>query len=171
MNGRCHRGMSEVTLADIVKWDPDALRDVFALCNTHALALKEVSAHVGDVHRNLIEWRGASREAARAALGAVRHDINSYGNEIQSVADAVNAAIADVTDVKQRYQDIVDTCTQWKLTLLPNGVINDTNPVPDLQRMLVQRREQAAVLEMMQLAARTDDELAAAIHAAISTKG
>ena len=68
-----------------------------------------------------------------------------------------------------RYQDIVDACTRWKLTLLPNGVINDTNPVPDLQRMLVQRREQAAVLDMMRLAGRTDDELAAAIHATIST--
>jgi hypothetical protein len=55
------------------------------------------------------------------------------------------------------------------LTLQPNGVIADTNPTPDIQRMLVHRREQAAVLDMMQLTARTDDELAAAIHAAIST--
>jgi hypothetical protein len=161
--------MSEVTLADIVNWHPGALRDVFALCNIHALALQGVSADVGTVHRDLTDWHGKSGEAARAALGAVFHDINSYGKEMRSVADAVNAAIADVADVKQRYQDIVDACTQWKLTLLPNGVIEDTNPVPDLQRMLVQRREQAAVLEMMQLAARTDDGLAAAIHAAIST--
>jgi hypothetical protein len=188
-NGRCHRAenvvgrtgrlptapagdgkhMSDVTLADIVKWDPDALRDVFALSNTHSLALQGVGADVGDVHRNLTGWHGASGDAARAALGAVRHDINSYGDELQSVADAVNTAIADVADVKQRYQDIVDTCTRWKLTLLPNGVINDSNPVPDLQRMLVQRREQAAVLDMMRLAVRTDDELAAAVHAAINT--
>ena len=161
--------MSDVTLADIVKWDPDALRDVFALCNNHSLALQGVGAHVGDVHRNLTRWHGASGDAARAALGGVRHDINSYGNELQSVAEAVNTAIADVGDVKERYQDIVDTCTGWKLTLLPNGVISDTNPVADLQRMVVQRREQAAVLDMMRLATRTDDELAAAIHAAIST--
>jgi hypothetical protein len=161
--------VSEVTLADVVKWDPDAVRDVFALCNTHALALQGFEGDVGDVNRNLTTWDGASGDAARAALGAVRHDINCYGNEMQSVADAVNTAIADVADVKQRYQDIVDTCAQWKLTLQPNGVIADTNPTPDIQRMLVQRHEQAAVLDMMQLAARTDDELAAAIHAAIST--
>jgi hypothetical protein len=161
--------MSEVTLADIVKWDPGALRNVLALCNIHALELQGVNADVGTVHRNLTDWRGASGEAAGAALGAVFHDINSYGKEMRLVADAVNAAIADVADVKQRFQDIIETCTQWKLTLLPNGVIEDTNPVPDLRRMLVQRREQAAVLEMMQLAARTDDGLAAAIHAAIST--
>jgi hypothetical protein len=161
--------VSDVTLADVVKWDPDAVRDVFALCNTHALALQGVGGNVGDVHHNLTTWHGACGDAARAALGAIRHDINSYGNEMQSVADAVNRAIADVADVKQRYQDIVDTCARWRLTLQPNGVIADTNPTPDIQRMLVQRREQAAVLDMMQLAARTDDELAAAIHAAIST--
>jgi hypothetical protein len=161
--------MIDVTLADIAKWDPDALRDVFAQCNTHSLALQGVGADVGDMHRNLTGWHGASGAAARAALGAVRHDVNFYGDELQSVADAVNTAIADIADVKQRYQDIVDTCTRWKLTLLPNGVINDTNPAPDLQRLLVLRREQAAVLDMMRSAARTDDELAAAIHAAIST--
>jgi hypothetical protein len=161
--------MSDVTLADIVQWDPDAVRDVFALCNSHSLALQGVAGNVGDVHRNLTDWHGASGDAARAALGAVRHDINSYGNEIESVADAVNRAIADVADVKQRYGDIVETCTRWKLTLQPNGVIADTNPTPDMHRMLVQRREQAAVLDMMQLAARTDDGLAATIHAAIST--
>src|SRR5262249_31122951 len=145
--------MSDLTLADIVKWDPDAVRDVFALCNTHSLALQGVAGNVGDVHRNLIDRHRASGDAARAALRTVRHHTDPYGNEIESVADAVNTAIADIADVKQRHQDIVDTCTRWKLTLQPNGVIADTNPTPDIQRMLVQRREQAAVLDMMRLAA------------------
>src|SRR5262249_21776501 len=98
--------MSDLTLADIVKWDPDAVRDVFALCTPHSLPLRGVAGNVGAVHRTLTDWHGASGDAARAALGAVRHDINSYGNEIESVADAVNTAIADIADVKQRHQDI-----------------------------------------------------------------
>jgi hypothetical protein len=160
--------MSELTLADIANWDPDALRDVFDLSHTHSLALQGVGDSVGDVHHNLTDWHGASGDAARAELGAVRHDINAYGSQMQAVAAAVNKAVADVSEVKRRYQDIVDTCTLWKLTLQPTGVIDDTNPTPDLQRMLVQRREQAAVLDMMRLAASTDDELAAAIYAAIN---
>ncbi len=159
---------NEVTLADIADWDPDALRDVFDLSQTHSLALRGVGDSVGDVHHILTDWHGASGDAARAELGAVCHHINAYGNQLQSVAAAVNTAIGDVAEVKQRYHDIVDTCSRWKLSLRPTGVIDDTNPTPDLQRMLVQRREQAAVLDLMRLAASADDELAAAIYAAIA---
>jgi len=155
---------NEVTLADIADWDPDALRDVLDLSQTHSLALRGV----GDVHHILTDWHGASGDAARAELGAVCHHINAYGNQLQSVAAAVNKAIGDVAEVKQRYHDIVDTCSRWKLSLRPTGVIDDTNATPDLQRMLVQRREQAAVLDMMRLAGSADDELAAAIYAAIA---
>ena len=159
---------NEVTLADIANWDPDALRDVFDLSQTHSLALRGVGDSVGDVHHNLTDWHGASGDAARAELGALRHHINAYGNQLQSVAAAVNKAIGEVAGVKQRYHDIVDTCSRWKLSLRPTGVIDDTNATPDLQRMLVQRREQAAVLDLMRLAGSTDDELAAAIYAAIA---
>src|ERR1700738_775877 len=123
--------MSEGTLAATATWDPDALRDVFDLSHTHSLALQGVGDSVGDVHHNLTDWHGASGDAARAELGAVRHDINAYGNQMHSVAAAVNKTVADVAEVKQRYQDIVDTCTRWKLTLRPTGVIDDTNPTPD----------------------------------------
>lgn len=159
---------NEVTLADIASWDPDALRDVLDLSQTHSLALQGVGDSVGDVHYNLNDWHGASGDAARAELSALRRHINVYGNQLQSVAAAVNKAIGDVAEIKQRYHDIVDTCSRWKLSLRPTGVIDDTNPRPDLQRMLVQRREQAAVLDLMRQAGSTDDELAAAIYAAIA---
>ncbi len=89
-----------LTLAELDQWDPGDIREVFH-CAT-SIAQADADAANGIATMPIFQnWGGSTGDAARGANNGIRHDLDSLGREMASVATAARTAATDLDSVKR----------------------------------------------------------------------
>lgn len=157
-----------LTVSDIDRWDPEAVRNVFHASKARAV----ISQEAGDGLATLPafeNWDGRTAQAARDAIGKTRADLNAHGEEALAVARAADQAADGIENVRKRLADLrqqartlhmeVDAMTD---TIVPGPEF--TGPRVVLQANIATLQPQLDVI--LAEANLVDEELAHAINMA-----
>ena len=85
-------------VADIVRWNPEAVRDVFNAARNRYEASRFAAEELGSLPA-FQTWGGDAADAAREAVGKTRADLDSHGAEALAVAQAADQAADGIEDV------------------------------------------------------------------------
>lgn len=157
-----------LSVADIDRWDPEAVREVFHAATERADVTLATSRDLGalDVFET---WGGDAAVAAQHAIALTRQDLDAHGNEAIVVANAARIAADDIKRIKGDLQKLrtdaaaldmsVDAAT-GSIVAGPGFVGNPMELL--LKQIQLQPRLDAILAD----AEASDDELARAIDMA-----
>jgi hypothetical protein len=145
-----------LTVAEIERWDPEAIREVF-----HAATARgniAVSASSGLASLPVFHtWGGEAAESAKESIGQTRRDLDAHGQEAFAVASAASAAADGVERVRGDLNKLKDEAHSLGMEIDP--ATNAVVPAPG-SRMLPQE----VMLKQMQLQPKLDAIIADANH-------
>jgi Alpha/beta hydrolase len=161
-------GDTALTVADIDRWNAEAVREVFHAAVARGQATLEAAQQL-DSLAVFDTWQGATAQARRHAGASLRLDLDAHGNESLAVARAAVRAADDIAHVQSALNTLRRDAAELEMTIdrATNTVLPGSNfsgpPVAALiAEMQLQRRLDAIVAE----ADSTDRELAGAIDMA-----
>ncbi|MCV7419320.1 hypothetical protein H7K45_02090 [Mycobacterium yunnanensis] len=96
-----------ITLADIGRWDPGAVREVSTALSKRGASAEEVRTGLGKLPL-IATWQGTGGDAARAALDKLSKHLAAHTEQMTAVADATRKAADEIESVKQAQQRIFD---------------------------------------------------------------
>ncbi len=160
-----------VSVADVDRWSPEDVREVFRAAHGQAAADFDTSQTIATLPA-FREWGGDAAQAAAAANEQLRRDLDASGNEALAVARAANIAADDMERVKAdlsalesdagRAHMLIDRATS---RVVPGPGFAEANPL-----MMVALADMAQFQDRLDTilahAAAVDDELAEAIRMA-----
>lgn len=157
-----------LTVADIDRWNADAVREVFHAAVARGEATLEAARQLNSL-AVFDTWQGATAQARRHANASIRLDLDAHGNESLAVARAAGKAADDIAHVQSALRALRRDAAELEMTIdcSTNTVVPASGftgpPVAALiAEMQLQRRLDAIVAE----ADSTDRELAGAIDMA-----
>lgn len=160
-----------VSLADIDRWEPGDVREVFHATRSRAEAAFEAADGISTLPA-FGTWGGDAAEAAKQANEQLRKDLDAHGQEALAVAKAARTAADDMQQVKNNLAQLeADTAgAGFEIDRASNTVM----PGPALQGSMVDQIAKEAEREALQArlaailaeAVRVDEELARAINMA-----
>jgi hypothetical protein len=92
-----------LTLADLARWDPNAIHSVFQAAIDRANGVRNTATQIGDVMATT-PWEGDSHDAAMGATGRIQDDLLSHAEQCEAVGRAARAAEAEVPDSLVQYR-------------------------------------------------------------------
>jgi hypothetical protein len=160
-----------VSIADIDRWDPGDVREVFHATRSRAEAAFEAADGISKLPA-FGSWGGDAADAAKNANEQLRKDLDAHGNEALAVAKAAQTAAADMQQVKSNLAQLEADAAGAGFEIDRAG--NQVLPGPALQGNMVDliaaeaKREelQARLAAILAEAIRVDEELARAINMA-----
>ncbi|WP_431233173.1 alpha/beta hydrolase [Mycolicibacterium psychrotolerans] len=157
-----------LSVADIERWDPEAVREVFHAASARSGASTD-AARASEQLPAFESWGGVSADAARDAIHKTRVDLDAHAREALAVAQAAQKAAQDIEKVKIELRELKDDARSQGLDIDPatNSVVKGPGfkgTAADLAAKIadLQARLNAILLE----ANGVDAELAAAINMA-----
>jgi uncharacterized protein YukE len=155
-----------ITLADVDRWDAEAVREVATALGKRGASADEVRSGLSKLPM-IGTWQGTGGDAARAALDKLSHHLAAHADEMTAISSATNKAAAEiqvVTDkLKGIYRDAssegfdIDRATGAVRPLYPDRLKND--PVYWLEQKDLETRIGKVLIE----ANAADADLARAI--------
>jgi Alpha/beta hydrolase len=94
-----------LTLADIDKWDPSAIRDVSTALHKRGASANEVKAGLTKLPL-IATWQGNGGDAARASLDKLSGYLATHGEEMAKVSTATGESADDIDRIKLSWQGI-----------------------------------------------------------------
>ena len=163
-----------VGFGEIVKFDPEQIREIFSMCSAQQKTCDDLSTHVKKLS-DLHTWQGDAAKAAKDSAGKTHGNITSHGREAWKVAaaarDCYDEGVALKTAARQvqadadargfRIDPVFGTVTDSKPLNL-RGLADDDKQAYYAEIKAFQARVNAVIAD----AERFDDDLAAAINAA-----
>lgn len=107
-----------MSLADLDRWDPDAIQTVFAAATDDSAATRMTSDHLGQII-DAIPWEGEAHDAAVAANSDIRRDLNLHADELDAVAGAAKAAETMVRSIKSDWVHLQQEAAAVGMTIDP----------------------------------------------------
>lgn len=157
-----------LSVADIERWDPEAVREVFHAASARSGASTD-AARASEQLPAFESWGGVSADAARDAIHKTRVDLDAHAREALAVAQAAQKAAQDIEKVKIELRDLKDDARSEGMDVDPatNQVVRGPGfKGSDMQALkkigVLQTRLNAIIAE----ANGVDAELAAAINMA-----
>jgi hypothetical protein len=161
-------GDMALTVADIDRWNSDAVREVFHAGVARGQATLEAARQL-DTLAVFDTWQGATAQARRHTNTSIRLDLDAHGNESLVVARAAGRAADDITHLQSALNTLRRDAAELEMAI--DGATNAVMPMPTfsgppmaalIAEMQLQRRLDAIVAE----ADSADRELAGAIDMA-----
>lgn len=162
-----------LSVADIERWDPGDVREVFHAANSRAQAAFDAADGLADLPC-FTSWGGRAADAAREAIGRTRRDLDSHGNEALTVADAARRAADSIEGIKADLAQL--TCEAAVFGLEVDACANRIVAIPGSRRTRRQLQHVIPALQarldcIVEQANSVDLALAAAIHLADGATG
>lgn len=88
-----------LTVADIERWDAGDVREVFHAATSRAQAVHDAANGLATLPA-FTNWGGVAADAAKAAIGKTRRDLDAHGNEASAVANAARSAADNIERIK-----------------------------------------------------------------------
>lgn len=154
-----------LTLADIDRWNPEAIRAVSTALSQRGASAEDVKAGLSRLP--LIEsWQGAGGDAARASLDKLSKYLADHAAEMAAVAKATGAAADKIKSIKDALADLDDFAQRERFAIdRITGVVTplDESRFDDPLYAMEQINLEAAVQKVLADARAADLELAKAI--------
>lgn len=156
--------VGELTPADVRRWDVDAIRAVFEVVRNQDGTYQRFGESLGSVQQMLLDWNGEAGDAFHQDIHRHRRDIDASGQLSPKLSGAIDGAVADVTAAKNDLANIdADAAANDWVVTESWGIDSSANPKDVAAIQALQDR-----LSVVRVNANTaDQELAAAIHAAV----
>lgn len=107
-----------LSVADIERWDPEAVREVFHAASARSGASTE-AARASEQLPAFQTWGGVAADAARDAIHKTRIDLDAHAREALAVAQAAQKAAQDIEKVKVELRDLKDEAVNAGLDVDP----------------------------------------------------
>jgi hypothetical protein len=159
-----------VSVEDIDRWNAGDVREVFHATRSRAEAAFEAANGIAELPA-FGTWGGQASEAAEAAIGQTRRDLDAHGNEALAVSKAAGKAADDVERVKSDMAQLRADAESLGMAIDPIG--NTVVPGPGsagadpMELLLKQIQLQDRLDKILADAALVDAELAKAIDMAL----
>lgn len=113
-----------LSVGDIERWDPEAVREVFHAASARSGAATE-AARASEQLPAFQTWGGVAADAARDAIHRTRIDLDAHAREALAVAQAAQKAAQDIEKVKVELRDLKDEAVNAGLDVDPatNAVV------------------------------------------------
>src|ERR1700682_3500763 len=158
-----------LTLADLDRWDPNAIHSVFQAAIDRANGVRNTATQIGDVMATT-PWEGDSHDAAMGATGRIQDDLLSHAEEGEAVGRAARAAEAEVRDIQRHWNNVQHMADRWGIAInTETGELSYIPPPDPKDRAEMEHRVDIIENEIKALLVRAqqaDDDLAAAIRVA-----
>lgn len=157
-----------VSVADIHRWDPGDVREVFHATRSRAEAAFEAADGIATLPA-FGSWDGKAADAAKDTNAALRKDLDAHGNEALAVAKAARTAADDMEQVKSDLAQLEADVARGGYQIDPasSQVIPGPNPKAPIAVAIAEMAELQSRLDtILTTAARVDSELASAIEMA-----
>ncbi|RFZ03711.1 Cutinase [Mycobacterium marinum] len=160
-----------LTVADIDRWDAQAVREVFHAATARAQVSLEVSRQLATLSI-FANSGGKTAEAAAHQNAGLRRDLDAHGNEALAVARAADRAADGIVKVQSELAALRKAAAAAELQI--DALSNRVVPIPGLRhtesewaRVLAKQAELQADLGAIVVEANTiDEELASAVNMA-----
>jgi hypothetical protein len=158
-----------MSLADLDRWNPDAIHEVFAALTDNSDATRLTSSGLGRII-DAVPWEGEAYDAARAVNTSIQRDLNLQADLTLAVARAAQAAEAEVRAIKADWAYLKQEAADCGMTIdIDTGQVSwveSSDPdVAEIQRQNA-RLLAAAIENLLKRANQADSDLAAAIDGA-----
>jgi hypothetical protein len=107
-----------LNVADIERWDPEAVREVFRAASARSGAATE-AARAAEQLPAFQSWGGVAADAAREAIGRTRADLDAHAKEALAVAQAAQKAAQDIEKVRIELRALQDDAADAGLAVDP----------------------------------------------------
>ncbi|BBZ79192.1 hypothetical protein MANY_45290 [Mycolicibacterium anyangense] len=160
-----------ITLADLDRWDPGAVRSVAEAATRRANDTRAVAHDIGGIMSRL-QWEGYSFEAARAKAQTISTELEKHADECDQAATAVRSAASEVESIKNEWSRIQHMADRWSITIdVADGALHYPTPADPEERAEIEHHVQIvhdAIVDLLRRADSTDQHLSAAVNSAIS---
>ncbi|QKT08631.1 hypothetical protein HUN08_16540 [Gordonia sp. X0973] len=160
-----------ITIADVDRWDPGAVLEVFHAATSRGNAAQNASDGLNGLPA-FTTWDGKAAEASQAAIGKVRADLDAHGQESFAVAKAAQNAADEIAAVKKTLADLRANAQAMKCVIDESGDVRPlvtTGPEADTYAIDAGLLR-LAVKGMLERADAVDADLAAVIDMASGKK-
>ena len=160
-----------LTVADIDRWNAQAVREVFHAASARAEVTFEASRQLAALSI-FANSGGKTAEAAAHHNAGIRRDLDAHGNEALAVARAADRAADGIVKVQSELAALRHAAAAAELTI--DALINRVVPIPGLRSteaqwaptLAKQTELQAELDAIMAEANAVDEELASAVNMA-----
>ncbi|WP_233209098.1 hypothetical protein [Mycobacterium sp. ENV421] len=160
-----------ISLADLDRWDPGAIRGVAAAAGNRATHFRDVAHNQGAIIAKL-EWQGASQEAATARAQVISNSLLEHADECDQAGRDVSSVASDVESIKAEWSRIQRMADRWGITIdIANSSLECFHSADPTQQAENQRHLEIvhdAIVDLLRHADSTDRHLAAALDNAAS---
>ncbi len=109
-----------LSVADVQGWSADGVREVFHVGQNLASSTSEVSQML--VQLNAFDsWGGDAAEAAKSSIALTRQDLDAFGAELLTVANAARAAADGIDGVQGRLRALLSRAEDLGLVVDPDS--------------------------------------------------
>lgn len=153
-----------LTWADVVRWNPEAIRDVAKSLTKRGVSAQEIAD--GFKHLPLMgSWEGSSGTAAKASLDKLAKHLVSHADEMAALSKALLKAASEVDEVKKKLTAVYDKAHNWHFDIdTVTGAVTPTLGADMSGISVVQQAElERDVQEVLNDANAADQHLASAI--------
>ena len=105
-----------VSLADLDRWDPGAIRAVGTAATNCANHFRDVAHNQSAIVTKLV-WEGASRDAAMARAQSISNSLLHHADECDRAARFVSSAASEVESIKAEWTRIQRMADRWGITI------------------------------------------------------
>jgi hypothetical protein len=164
--------MSDLTLADIDRWDPAAIHAVSAAADARAKG----SVDAGEAMRTAlgqVQWEGDTAGAADRGMTAIHDSLKIDAKAAEAASRAAWAAETKVTHIRQEWQGYQDYAAAHHMTIdIATGAVHvdipaDATEDEEKQLIFAASELQRCLTALLADANAADEELAAAIRGAV----
>jgi hypothetical protein len=157
-----------ITVADIDRWNADAVREVFHAAVARGQATLEAARQL-DSLAVFDTWQGATAQARRHAGASLRLDLDAHGNESLLVARAAATAADNIADLQLALATLRRDATELEMTI--ECTTNTVTPIsefggPPMAALIAEMQLQRRLDRIVARADSADRELAEAIDMA-----
>jgi chaperonin cofactor prefoldin len=157
-----------LTVADIDRWSPGAVREVFQAASARGRATLEASRQLSTL-AVFDGWEGVTAEARKHANASIRQDLDAHGNEALVVARAADQAADGIEHVQSELRTLRDDAEKLHMTIdaMTNKVVPSStfNGLP-MEVVIAEGQLQPRLDAILAEANAVDHELASAINMA-----
>jgi hypothetical protein len=155
-------------VADIDRWNAEAVRGVFHAANARGHTTLEASRQLGAL-AVFDTWEGATAEARKHTNAAIRQDLDAHGNEALAVARAAGKAADGIEQVQSELRALRRDAAELQMTI--DALSNKVRPCatfngPPTAAVIAEMQLQPRLDAIMTEANAIDAELATAINMA-----
>ncbi|HZU48265.1 MAG TPA: alpha/beta hydrolase family protein [Mycobacterium sp.] len=157
-----------LSVADIDRWNAEAVREVFHVATARGQATLEVSRQLGTL-AVFDTWEGQTAEARKHQNTQIRKDLDAHGNEALAVGRAANQAADGIENVQAKLRQLRADAAALHMTIDPmtNAVVpSSTFKGLPIEALIAEEQLQHRLDEILAEANAVDSELAAAINMA-----